>query len=314
MLELFRRNKIKILMSAPLIVGFLFFIISFISAFITIKNTKLPDDFKKVSIDVNNYQIQQIDEKNNQIKWILNAKSAKASTDETKAQITKPKLVFFSNGQEKFTIIANFAELDKAKQEVKLFEDVVLSTSDASYTIKASEMFFSESNPYVEFAGNWNIENKSGYQISGTTGKFSKDQKSIISENNAQLTKTDSKQNLKLLANKIVLEPGNPEPIKAFDHGQLIISTTKNLKAQKIFIQNSGLVKAFDSVQVSTENMVCYSNNLEILPNADKSPRQAIFTGNPHIIQEQNSIYSDKIIYDFATNAASIEGNVHSGQ
>lgn len=152
-------------MLSPLLVGILFFVVSAISAFYTVQTTDMPVDFDKVTLDISDYQIQQIDEKTNTVKWILKAKRAEASSSESKAKVHEPHIKFYEEGKEKFTIDGTIADLDKISQEIVIKDDVVLETSDGSIKILTNKMFFSEENPFVIFSDTWKVTNDKGYII-----------------------------------------------------------------------------------------------------------------------------------------------------
>lgn len=305
----YTKHKVKIIMLTPIFIGLAFFFYSAISALITVNTTDIPDNFDNVNVEISDYQIQQIDEATNQVKWILNAEEAETSTDDTEAKIHHPSLIYYEAGKPKFTITAANAKLDQKNQQVVLNDNVILKTSDGKYTIRAGEMFFKESNPFIEFSKNWKIENNEGYKIDGVVGMVSKDFSTIISKNNAKL----NKDAIDILGDEIRLDLNSSEPVKAYRNAVLKISEEQKLYANEIKISKNGNVKATGAVNVKTPEIDCFSNNLDITAKANKSPKLAIFTGNPHIVQSGNSIYSDKIIYDFDTKQASMEGGIHSG-
>lgn len=305
----YRKYKVKIVMLTPILIGLAFFFFSTISALITINTTKIPENFSSVNVEISEYQIQQIDENTSQIKWILNAKKAKARSDESEAQIIDPSLVYYEAGKPKFTITSTHAILNKKEQEVELTDNVVLKTSDGNYTIKAGKMFFKEADDFIKFSENWDIENHQGYKIDGQIGKVSKNFQIIISQGNSQLKKGD----LNISGEEIRLDLNSSEPVKAKNNALLKISEDQKLYANEIKIYENGRVQAQGNVNVKTNEINCFSENLNIEPKIDKSPKLAIFTGNPHIVQTGNSIYSDKIIYDFDSKQASMLGGIHSG-
>ena len=298
-------------MLAPLVVGVLFFVFSAIWAFYKVETSVLPEDFQEVNLKITDYQIQQIDEKSNTVKWVLKAEQAETSTDESQAEITKPQLKFFDNAKEKFTIDGDFANLDKAKQEIVITENVTLKTTNSNIVINTNKMFFSEDNPFVEFSDQWKLLNKQGYLISGLKGKLSKNHDTIVSVGNASLSKQGD--NFKISADSITLELASATPVKARSNAILDLTQAQKLYAGSIDIASDGGIKANTNVKVITPTLECYSTNLKVIPKADKNPQLAIFTGNPHIIQGGNKIYADVIKYDFDTGEAHIEGNVHSG-
>ncbi len=298
-------------MLSPLLVGFLFFVFSAISAFYTVSTTDLPEDFTEINLNISDYQIQQIDEKTNSVKWALKAETAETSSDESKALITKPQLKYFEAGVEKFNIDGNRADLDKATQEIYIQDNVVLKSTDGAITIKTNKMFFAEQNPFIEFYENWEIENNKGYVIKGIRGKLSKDQSRIISQGDASLTKVSD--NLKISADTINLELKSSTPVKARTNAILDIGSGKKLYASSIDISSNGAVRANGNVKVITSEIQCYSRQMRIIPKANKKPKKAIFTGNPYVIQQGTKLYADEIEYDFATGEAHLLGSVHSG-
>ena len=298
-------------MLSPLLVGILFFVFSTISALVAIETTELPTDFEEVSLNITDYQIQQIDEKNNSVKWVLKATNAEASADESKAQVTKPQIKFFDAGKEKFTIDGDTADLDKAKQEIVISDNVILETTDGSVKILTNKMFFAEENPYVEFSENWQLKNDKGYIIAGLRGKLNKKSDVIISQGKASLTKKID--NLNITADTITLDLKGATPVKARTNAILSIGSDKKLFSDTIDISSSGAVKADGQVQVVTPSLECYSAQMQIIPKADKNPQKAIFTGNPYVIQQGNKLFADRIIYDFDSGEAHLEGSVHSG-
>lgn len=298
-------------MLSPLVAGILFFIISAISAFYTVQTTVMPKDFKEVSLNITDYQIQQIDEKTNSVKWILKAESAKASSDESQATVIKPQIKFYDKGIEKFTIEGESADLDKANQEIILHGNVILKTSDKSIEIISNQMFFSEENPFVEFSDGWQVSNDKGYVIAGNKGKLSKAKDLIVSEGNASLKKLEDQLNLQ--ADTITLELKSDTPVKARSNAVLNIGLDKKLFASSIDIKSNGALNATGAVRVVTPSIQCYSNNMVIIPKPNKNPKTAIFTGNPFVIQDGSKLYADKIEYDFDTGEAHLIGSVHSG-
>lgn len=298
-------------MLSPLVAGILFFVISAISAFYTVQTTVMPKDFKEVSLNITDYQIQQIDEKTNSVKWILKAESAKASSDESQATVTKPQIKFYDKGIEKFTIEGESADLDKANQEIILHGNVILKTFDKSIEILSNQMFFSEENPFVEFSDGWQVSNNKGYVIAGNKGKLSKAKDLIVSEGNASLKKLEDQLNLQ--ADTITLELKSDTPVKARSNAVLNIGLDKKLYASSIDIKSNGALNASGAVRVVTPSIQCYSNNMVIIPKPNKNPKTAIFTGNPFVIQDGSKLYANKIEYDFDTGEAHLIGSVHSG-
>lgn len=309
MRNFYQKHKVTIIMFTPIFFGLAFFFYSAISGMRTVNTTEIPDNVDGVNVEISDYQIQQIDEKTNFVKWALNAEKAEVTRSDTQAKIFNPSLLYFDNNKPKFTIVSKTAQLDKINQEVHLQDKVVLKTSDGSYTILAGKMDFKETDEFVSFSDNWTILNNEGYTIDGLEGMVNKDFSIIISKNNAKLNKND----INLWADLIKLELKSNDSIQAAGSAVLEINLEQKLFANKIIISDLGKVRASGKVNVKTSEIDCYSENLEILPNPDKSPKTAIFTGNPYIVQSGNSIYADKISYDFATKKTSLEGKVHSG-
>ena len=309
MKSFYQKHKVKVVMFTPIVIALAFFFYSTISALITINTTDIPDNFDDVSIQISEYQIQQIDEETNQVKCILNAEKAATSTDDTAAKIIQPSLTYFEDSKPKFTITSSHAFLDQKTQTVNLEENVVLKTSDGKYTIKAGKMFFREADAFIEFSDNWNILNDQGYKIDGIIGMVSKDFNTILSKQNAKLQKDE----INIFGDEIRLDLNSSEPITARRNAILKISDQQKLFANEIRISKSGEVKANGNVNVKTPEIDCFSDKLIITAEADRSPKLATFTGNAHIVQAGNSIYSDTIFYDFDKKEAWMKGGVHSG-
>ena len=302
-------RKTKILMLTPLILGLGFFVFSILYALNRFENTKVPEKDVDVSMNISNYEIQQIDDQTNKVKWILKADEAETSVDESQAEILNCTLFFFEEGEPKFTIKSSHAYLDKANQEVILDKNVELIASDESYKITAGRMFFSEEKEFIRFSENWEIENQEGYVIDGETGMLKKDLAVIISQKNAIL----KKDGFILKADEIILEPEIERVIQALGNASLELTADDEMKAQEIIVYKNGKVEASKEVNVETSKINCFSEKLDIFPGPDKKPAKAEFTGKPYILQGANSIYADKIHYDFATEIANFEGHVHSG-
>lgn len=306
-------------MLTPLILGLVFFLYSAISALIVIKDTKIFEGATDAKFEIGDFEIQQIDEKTNSVKWSLKASQTQSDPGQTQAKINRPRLVFYNpalagskTSRPRFTITSDFASLNKSEQEVNLFDNVVLLTSDGKYQIRSGKLKFREDLPVIVVSDNWTLNTDSGYVIAGQKGLINKDFKSIVSQNQASLSKASGSNPINITANEITLESHDAQKIIAEGNAKLIISAAQTLIANQIIINENGLVKANGAVHVQAENLNCYSDNLVIKPNSDKSPQTALFTGHPHIIQGTNTIYADTITYDFATKQAQIVGNVHS--
>ncbi len=304
-------------MLTPLVVGLLFFAYSAISALIVVQNSKIFESTPGAKFEIGDFEIQQIDERTNSVKWSLKASQTQSDPGQTQAKINNPKLIFFDTStnthQARFTINSKFAYLNKAEQEINLFDSVHLLTSDGKYQIESNKLKFREELPVIVVSDGWTLSSKD-YKISGDKGLINKDFKSIISQLHASLSQESKSNGIKLSGDEIKLESHGAQTVTANGNAKLLISATQTLTANQIVIYESGLVKASGVVSVRTENLDCHSDNLVIHPKADKSPNKAVFTGHPYIIQgDNNVIHADTINYDFATKQADIVGNVHSG-
>lgn len=308
-------------MLAPLIVGFLFFAYSAISALLVINDTKIFEQVKKAPLQIGDFELQQIDQNTNSLKWSLKAKQTSADSKSNQAQINEVKLIFFDEANStakdpraKFVITSKTAALDKNQEEVILKDDVVIKTSDGKFIIHAGKLRFKDDLPQLEVENGWRLDSSDGYTIEGAKGLINKNFKSIISQGNAKLVKISKKagENINITGNEIFLDSASKQPVKARGNALLLISSTQTLRAVEIIIHDAGLVEAHGAVNVVADNLNCYSNNLVVKPNPDKSPKTAVFTGNPHLVKGSNTIYADTINYDFATKQADIVGNVHS--
>ncbi len=297
-------------MLTPLFVGVSFFLYSAISGFMTISQVQMPENFDEVSIKLKNYDVSQIDEKTGKVKWKLKADRIETNPDETKAKMIKPLLKYF---EPEFNIVADFALLDKVNQSVELFDNVDLETKAGEYQIAAKKMFFSEANENILFEENWHLSSKRGFTLSGSQGLVKKDFSYVKSNGNALLRKIAQSQTMLLSAQLIELQPEAKESIKASGLAELDISATQKLKAEKIQIHQDGTVFAEGQVNVKAENIDCYSDKLTIPMDGKQKPSIAVFSGEPHIIQNNKLIYADLIKYDFKTKLVSFEGHVHSG-
>lgn len=303
----------RIIMLAPVFLGLLFFTYCAISGFLAVQTTKLPADFKDVKLKISNYEIKQLGSKDSKSSWTLKSSKAYASSDESKATIIDPRLTFFESGREKFRIASDLAYLNKLAQEVLLINGVTLKTADGKYNLNSGSLKFAEDKPFLDLKKDWTLASNDGSTISGNTGLVNKSFDSITSIGNASLTKKDGDKSIVIRAEKIELNSNAEIPITATSSAVLDIDQNQKLYASLIRIKKNGGVLANSSVRVVTKKMICQSNNLEIIPNENKNPKTAIFKGNPHITQNNHTIYADLITYDFATEAATITGNVHSG-
>jgi len=311
-LEFYRKYKLRIIMLSPIVIGLGFFLFSAISALITVKNSKIPENFDKVTLNISDFSIKQIDPTNNQTKWILKGAKTEANSDQTKATIHEPFMIFYENGVEKFNIKSKIAYLDKAKQNVDLQENVVLTSKDGKYQITAGRMLVDESSKYIEYQNNWQIVNSDGYEILGETGAISRDLKEIVSKTNARLRRKEGDKKFDLSANQIILLSDSEQAINATGSAVMLLGLAKTLKAETIIIKKSGAIDAQGSVEVETEKIRCNSQKLVVVPKADKNPKTALFTGTPRVLQNNKLIYADKVKYDFDTELVEIEGHVRS--
>lgn len=303
-------------MIAPIVLGSLFFLYSAISGLIAINTTKIPKDFKKVSLKISNYEIKQVSTADNKNSWTLKSSKAYASSDESKAKIIDPFLTYYEAGKEKFKIKSQVAYLNKIEQEVTLLNGVTLESSDGKHTIHAGKLKFQESNKFLELFNSWDLLSNDGTTVKGNTGLIDKSFDSITSIGNASLIKKDNGKNIVINGEKIELNSDSDVPVVASNSAVLDINGgAQKLYANQIRIKKNGYIYANSNVRVVTPKMICQSQNMEIVPisASDKNPKTAIFKGNPHITQNNHTIYSDLITYDFATESAAIEGNVHSG-
>ena len=305
----YNRNKIKIITLAPIILGLGFFLYSAVFGLFRIYNTKIPKDFSKVNLKLDNYFIQEIDRATNKPKWTLNSSHAEATSDESKAKIIKPELKYF--GDEKgFTISSAYAILDKGSQAVELIQDARLDTNNQKIKIQSGKILFSESSPVIGFQDSWRLNTDSGYEIIGLEGSITKDFKTIISYTNSTLT--SAKDEMKLSADRITVNSEGDLSIIAEGSAKLDLKNNQELRAQKIEIYKNGKIKAINNVRVIGTDLNCTASRLDVTPNPDKKPKTGIFTGNPSATQKGNTIFADLIRYDFDSSLVSFEGNVHS--
>ena len=299
-------------MLSPILIGFSFFAFSAISALITVRNSKIPENFDKVTLNISDFSIKQIDPANNQTKWVLKGAKTEANSDQTKATIHEPFMIFYENGVEKFNIKSKIAYLDKAKQNVDLQENVILTSKDGQYQIIAGRMLVDESSKYIEYQNNWKIVNNDGYEILGETGAISRDLKEIISKNNARLRRKEGDKQFDLSGDQIILLKDSEQAINAIGSAIMLLGINKTLKAENIIIKKTGAINAQGNVQVETEKIQCSSEKLIVIPKADKNPKTALFTGSPKVLQNNKLIYADKVKYDFDSELVEIEGHVRS--
>lgn len=297
-------------MLAPLVLGLAFFVYSALSGLLTVYNSKIPENFADVNLKLENYAIKEIDKVTQKPKWILNSSHAEASNNETQAKIIDPELKYFA-GDKGFVISSRYAYLDKPNQKVDLYDNAHLTTNDGKIEINAGKMMFSDADSDIGFANSWRLKTDSGYEISGASGTVSKDFRTIISTSGSKLSKPS--EQLLLEGDRITIKPESDLSVIAEGNAVLNLPNNQKLIANKIDIYKDGRIKARGNVSVIATNINCSSENLEVSTNPDKSPKTGLFTGKPHVLQNNNTIYADLIKYDFATKLVSFEGNVHSG-
>jgi lipopolysaccharide assembly outer membrane protein LptD (OstA) len=305
----YNRNKIKIITLAPIILGLGFFIYCALFGLFRIYNTKIPEDFSKVNLKLDNYVIQEIDRITNKPKWTLNSSHAEATSDETKAKIINPELKYF--GDEKgFTISSAYAILDKSSQAVELVKDARLDTNNQKIKIQAGKILFSEASLVIGFQDSWRLNTDSGYEIIGAEGSITKDFKTIISKTNSTLN--SARDGIKLSADLITVNSEADLSIIAEGSAKLDLKNNQELRAEKIEIYKNGKIKALNNVRVIGTDINCTATRLDVTPHTNKKPKIGIFTGNPSATQKGNTIFADIIRYDFDSSLVSFEGNVHS--
>lgn len=303
-------------MLSPLFLGLLFFAYSGISGLIAVKNAKIFNQVRETPLQIGDFEIQEIDTNTNQVKWILKAVNSQSDLAQNKAQVNNPQLVFFdpdTNYQQiRFTITAKYAQFNKQEQEINLNDNVLLISSDSKYRLRAGQLKFQEKLPHLIVSQNWTLDSNDGYQISGGKGLIRKDFSSILSQDHAECRKESKTESLNIKAEQITLRPNQEEIIIAEKSAIFEVNPTTILTAEKIIISKDGGIVAEQAVNAKSNKINCFSEHLVISLDSKKKPQQAIFTQNPYIIQGLNTIYADKIIYDFTTEKASILGNVHS--
>ncbi len=308
MKNFFQKNKSKLILLSPLILGFLFFIYSGISAFITINTVEIPEEFEKSNVTVKNYEISEIDRKSNKLKWTLKAASAELDQDQKQGKVHKVLITVYEAGAAKFTIKADYALLNNNQKSVRLYDGAELVSSDGQHKLKAAEIHFDEAKTDIEVRGNWQLE-KLGAKpaiVTGDEGFISKDFKAIRSKGHASLNQGTTK----LTANELILSAD--KPIIARGNASVKLANGSVVNAAELLIYESGEVRAKGSVAVSTDKVNCYASEMLVEAGADHKPKLAKFKGNPYIVQDGRTIYADSIIYDFTTEQAVIEGNVRS--
>jgi lipopolysaccharide assembly outer membrane protein LptD (OstA) len=305
----YSRHKIKIITLAPIVLGLGFFIYSALFGLLTIYNSKIPEDFSKINLKLDNYVIQEIDQATNKPKWILSSKHAEASSNETQAKILDPELKYFGDDKG-FVISSAYAILNKTNQAVELHENANLNTNNGKIKIQAGKILFSESSPVIGFENNWQLKTDSGYEILGNSGSVTKNFKTIISQQNSKLNQPA--ENLSISADRITVNSEGDLSVLAEGSAKLLLKNNQQLSASRIEIYKNGKILAKNNVSVTSADLICRANQLDVIPHPNKKPKTGVFTGNPSAIQKGNTIFADLIRYDFDTKLVSFEGNVHS--
>ncbi len=306
--QFFRRNRSSIVLFSPLILGLIFFIYSGISAFITINSTELPEDFEKAKLSIQNYKISEIDSKTNKLKWSLEAAKADLDQEQNQGRVEDVLITVYESKSPSFTIKARYALLNNKQKTIRLYDGAELRSSDGTHQLTASEIHFAQNQAEIEVRGHWQLRknSKNIAIVTGDEGFISKDFHSIRSHGHASISESNSK----LSADELII--GLDRPIVAKGHAQAVLENGSQVKASEILIYKSGEIHAKGSVEVITDKLRCYAAEMIVEANAQAKPRIATFKGNPHIVQNSRTIYADSIIYDFASQQAIIEGNVHS--
>lgn len=296
--------KVRIAMLAPIAIVLTFFAYSSISALVTIKSVKIPENFDKIKVKVKNYEIYEIDRKSSFMKWKLKGKSADGDSSHTEADVKDAFIEVFEANELKFTIKSDNAQVNKSSKEIYLTDNVEVENPADKSLLEANTLKFHEESD-IEVS-DWSMEIEDKYEISGDSGLISSNFGSITSIGNAEV----NRDNMKLTAQTINL--GKEKPVIATGAANLLLQDGKKLKARKIIFNQDGTVKADGNVEVLSDNISCYSQHLDIKADKDKSPEKATFTGDPYIIKDGKTIKSDIIHYDFKTNQVLVEGNVQS--
>lgn len=304
--ELYQKHKLKIIMISPLLVASIFFVFSTLFAWQTISTTTLPTDFQRVKFELIDYNLQEIDQDTNQIKWTLKAETAQTNSTQTSADIQTAHMEFFSDDQIDFTIDSDLAKLDKKTQLIELFDNVVITHIQKDIVINAGSFKIINDSDWFDLNYVWNLFNKDGSTVSGLEGQISKDFTEIISEGNARVENRGSVLN----ADKIHIQTQSDIPIIATGNSRLIMKGARVI-ADEITISKMNQVKARSNVRINTDKVEATGENL-IVYSLDSKPVKAVLTGSPGIKQDGTQLYADKITYDFKSEQAIIEGNVHS--
>jgi LPS export ABC transporter protein LptC len=305
------KHGTKVAMLVPFILFILFFGYSAVSALLTVNSSKLPKDFEKIDLEVQNYKLEQLDQKSKQRLWKLNAKSAKLDPKYNNAEIVEPVIEYYDkdSGKVKFLLSSDTASLNKQTQAFKLFKNVQLHFNDNQYYLESGNLEFSEQSQVFKTSNNWSLESLSkGLMIKGSSGVINKDFKTLISEGSASLTKAE----YLLEADKIAVNlTENSQTVDAVGHSKLNIRNRNiTLRAQQIHLDPKGNLKANGAINILTEKVSCFANNL--LVRKINNIQIATLTGNPYIVRNGDKIFADEIDYNFDTEEVTIKGNVHS--
>jgi len=305
-MEFFRKYKSNIILLSPLIVGLLFFVYSSISALITFNTTEVPEEFEKAAVVVKQYEIREIDRKTNQLKWLLNAERAELDQEQKQGRVHKVKIKVYEFGQDKFTISANYALMNN--KSLRFYDGAQLVSSDAQHKLSAEEIHFDDTKTDIEVRGKWQLENMgtSPSVITGKEGYISRNFSAITSKGSASLSQGATN----LSADELVI--ARDKPIVARGNASARLANGSVVNASELLIYESGELRARGAVTVTTAKVVVHAQEMLVEAGADRKPRLAKFKGNPNIVQDGRTIYADSIVYDFSTEQALIEGNVHS--
>lgn len=290
---------------APLVIVTSFVLLSSVSALITIYNAELPDDFNKISAEIQNYELFEIDPNTNKTKWHLEAKSAWTDHKQTRAEIKDVNIEVFDESKLGFIMTSDAASANEKNKDLYLKGNVKVTDPDHRFTLTAGGLKFTDELDLL-VDSSWALNTKEKYRISGTRGIINKTLTSIVSTGNALIRKDD----LHLRAEKIMYK--DKKPIIAIGEASLKLDREKSLEADKIVFSLDGNVNANGAVEVKTDKISCFANKLTIVPNLDGSPKIAILDGSPYVFHDGKNIAANRIKYDFGLNVVSAEGNVHT--
>lgn len=309
----FSRHKVMLMMLTPLILGLTFFAFSVIAGLLTVSQSQLPTDFKSLKLELSQYEIKQIDPKTNKIKWILRANKSQANTDESKAKIVDPQLVYYQGDKPGFFVKSKTAYLNNENQEVQMSGSVKLVSADSHYTVEAGVLLFSDAKDDIWVDQRWSLNLDDGYRITGNSGQIARDFKHVVSTGAAKLIKEDPKDPLNLSAAEIIVDSSKDKTsVEANQGASLLMSASRTLRANHIVIRDDGSVLASSQVGIFTDKLSCHSNLMRTIVDSERKPLKAIFDQSPYAIQNSKKIFADRIIYDFDTEQLTLEGRVHS--